>query len=131
MFKFTLCSIFLFALLFACQSNPYQQGEWLYLNNCANCHMDDGSGLGTNIPPLAQTDYLPKHRDDLACIIRYGIQDTLIVNGKLYSQPMAGITKLNETEITNIINYIHHAWGNDLPAISIKDVKAHLDRCEN
>lgn len=92
--------------------------------------MEDGSGLGTNIPPLAQEDYLAENRSKIACIIRYGIQDTIVVNGKTYSQPMAGIKSLNETEITNIINYIHHAWENDLAAISIKEVEEHLSDCE-
>lgn len=130
--KIKVIIFFLLALSIwsACNSNIYQQGEWLYNTNCANCHMEDGTGLGTNIPPLAGADYLALYRNQLACIIRHGIKDTIIVNGKTYSQAMAGHAKLTETEITNIINYIHQAWGNELPPISLVEVMKQLKNCK-
>ena len=73
----------------SCQSNPYVHGEILYENFCANCHMEDGTGLIGNIPPLAGADFLKKYASDLPCIIRYGIQDTIIVNGKEYVTPVS------------------------------------------
>ena len=75
--------------------------------------MEDGSGLGKNIPPLAKADFLTKHADQLACIIRYGIKEPVIVNGITYTTPMEGVPQLTDIEITNVINYINHSWGND------------------
>ena len=92
--------------------------------------MEDGTGLGTNIPPLAKADYLEKHQKQLACFIRYGIKDTIIVNGKTYQQAMAGHADLTENEITNIINYIHHAWGNALSPILFVEVTTQLKNCQ-
>lgn len=113
-----------------CSSKRYEHGEILYQNFCANCHMEDGMGLGGNIPPLAGADFLGKERDRLACIIRYGIQEEIVVNGKTYQEPMLGIEQLSDAEITNVINYISNAWGNELPFVPITEVQASLKECK-
>jgi len=102
----------------------------MYENFCVNCHMEDGSGLGGNIPPLAKADYLTTHADQLACIIRHGISEKLVVNGKEYSTPMAGVPQLTDVEIANIINYINHEWGNNNGYTTIKQVQAQLEKCQ-
>jgi len=117
------------SLLQCSERKPFRQGEILYQNFCANCHMDNGSGLQGLIPPLANADYVEVDPERMACIIRYGLQDTIEVNDTLYRQPMAGIPQLSDFEITNVINYINHAWGNDYGYASFDDVKARLDSC--
>ncbi len=92
--------------------------------------MEDGSGLIGNIPPLASADYLTKHADKIACIIRYGITDPIEVNGKTYTTPMAGVPELKDVEIANIINYINHEWGNDNGYTTIKQVQTQLENCK-
>lgn len=125
--------IFLLALLgvlWQCgERRPFRQGEILYNNFCANCHMADGSGLKGLIPPLAGADYVEADPARTACIIRYGLEDTIVVNDTSYTQPMAGIDKLSDFEITNIINYINQAWGNDYGYTTFDEVKARLDSC--
>lgn len=120
----------LFCFCTACQSNPYKHGEILYQNFCMNCHMEDGTGLVGNIPPLAGADFLVKSKEQLPCIIRYGIQDTLVVNGIAYTAPMEGIPQLTDIEITNIINYINHSWGNDNGFTKPTDVAQYLKACK-
>ncbi|MCB9040325.1 MAG: cytochrome c [Lewinellaceae bacterium] len=117
--------------LFNCERKPHRQGEILYQNFCANCHMDDGSGLAGNIPPLAQSDYVAQNQGRLACIIRYGMEGEVVVNGKMYLNPMAGIPQLSEFEIANIINFINQAWGNDYGYLPLKAVREGLEGCEN
>ena len=63
------------------------------------------------------------------CIIRYGLADTIQVNGKDYWQPMTGIAHLTDIEISNIINYINEAWGNDLGFYPPDKVKETLTVC--
>jgi len=116
--------------LFSCSSNPFPQGERLYAYHCSNCHMPDGSGLKGLIPPLAQSDYLRQHSDQVPCIIRHGAKGEMVVNGKTYNQEMLPIPDLNHFEITNIINYIHHAWGNDLEYRTVEEVQAALENCD-
>lgn len=114
----------------ACKDTPFQQGKILYGNFCANCHMDDGSGLEGLIPPLAQADYYKENVLESACLIRYGMDGPVEVNGRTYNQPMPGTDKLTEFEIANILNYINEAWYDDLPYVKLEDVRAMLKSCK-
>jgi len=92
--------------------------------------MDDGSGLKGLYPPLAGADYLTMNQENLPCIIRYGLSDTILVNQKIYNQAMPGVKDLNEVQITNVINYINHAWGNELQHVKVEDIQESLMGCE-
>ena len=131
MYKFSLIAFVLLAFFFLvnCNQKPYAHGKIMYENFCVNCHMEDGTGLGGNIPPLAGADYLMSHSDKIACLIRYGISEELVVNGKKYTTPMTGVPQLTDVEIANIINYINHEWGNDNGYTTIKQVQAQLEKC--
>lgn len=118
----------MFFYVIAC-SPSRNQGAYLYERECSSCHMPDGSGLGALYPPLADSDYLRNNQGKLACIIKYGITDTLIVNGVQYELPMEGIKKLNEVEITNIINYINTAWNNQIAEQKLEDISLQLKKC--
>ena len=115
-------------VVLSCQ--PFTQGERLYVSNCAVCHMEDGSGLAGLIPTLVDADYLSLGRTNVPCIIKYGNEDTIIVNGVPYGEPMPAFPGLNEVEISNIINYIHTSWGNELPVTSPDEVRSALEMCE-
>ena len=93
--------------------------------------MDDGSGLRGLYPPLAGADYLAKNQDKIACIIRYGLTDSILVNNKIYSQEMPGVKDLNDVQITNIINYVNHAWGNQLNHVKVEDLRKKLRDCKD
>lgn len=116
--------------LSSCDQYPYQQGKILYTNFCENCHGTDGLGLKALIPPLAGSDYLGTNGDKLPCIIRAGIKGEVVVNGKTFNNEMPGTDKLTEFEITNIINYIHTSWGNELPIVEHLQVREWLKPCE-
>ncbi len=124
-----LLSVFLLSLLFACENQTYQSGGRLYKTMCANCHMDSGEGLGALIPPLAGADYLEKNRDKLPCIVRQGLQDTIVVNGKVYAEKMAGMPGLSDIQVTNLLNYINTSWGNNNPPYSYEEVTELLLKC--
>jgi mono/diheme cytochrome c family protein len=115
--------------LSACEPNTFQEGERLYKAQCANCHMDDGIGLSALIPPIAGSDYLPANRDILPCIIRYGLKDTIVVNGKTYAEIMPGVAKLTDVQITNLLNFINNSWGNQNGLYRLEEVQATLEEC--
>lgn len=131
----SFCLYFLFALFISIILSvrcdlPTDQGKVLYNAYCANCHMENGEGLRGLIPPLAKADYLSIYQDDLACIIRNGMKGPITVNGKNYDQEMIGFKDLNEIEISNIVNYINRAWGNNETAKNINQIKANLESCQ-
>lgn len=114
----------------ACQETPYREGARLYKANCANCHMDDGVGLGALIPPIANADYLKTHRDRLPCILKYGLKDSIRVNGQAYAEAMPGVPTLSAIQITNILNYINQNLGNDQPVFQLQEVQNLLENCK-
>ncbi|MFZ4543553.1 MAG: c-type cytochrome [Saprospiraceae bacterium] len=121
----------LIAAIFSCGDSTYSQGQSLYKSKCANCHMEDGTGLAGLIPPLANTDFLLENKDQIACYIRKGLKDPVLVNGDLYTQQvMPAIPSLTDVEITNITNYILTAWGNKGEIMTLDEVKKHLDKCQ-
>lgn len=105
-------------------------GKQLYQRHCLNCHQEDGQGVQLLVPPLAGVDYLSEHREDLPCIIRYGMQGPIQVNGRTYDHPMPGNESLSDGQIYNIIQYIQRAWGNEHQPLSLKEVRERLKACE-
>ena len=112
-----------------CES-PANKGEALYLSKCANCHGDEGKGFSI-YPPLANSDYLVENKDDFACIVYYGIEGEITVNGQKYSQRMLGDPTLSSTQIANLMNYVYGKWGKDKTEVNSEDVERRLNNCES
>lgn len=127
---YILVAVFLIALFPACTPPKYPQGKIMYENFCANCHMDDGTGLAAVIPPLAGSDFLKNNPHLLPCIIHKGLKKKIEVNGTVYDTEMPGAPFLEEFEVTNIINYINTAWGNDFGIVKHMEVREALEKCE-
>ena len=81
------------------------------------------------IPPLAGADYFVQHKEALPCIIRNGLKDTITVNGILFYRAMPGNKDLTETDIANLINYIHKKWYPELPFAGPSKIKVQLEKC--
>ena len=97
---------------------------------CQNCHMENGEGLKGLIPPLAKADYLIKHRSELPCFFRKGLQGNIEVNGVTYGQQqMPANDKFSDFEITNIFNFIDHSWGNNNKLWTVDEVREGLKQC--
>lgn len=120
-----------FTYMSACDDNPYKQSKRYYTQYCANCHMENGEGLRGLIPPLAKADYVVNHRAEIPCVIRKGLKGSIVVNNVPYGQQeMPANSKLTEFEITNILNYIGSAWGNNEPLWTVDEVRKSLKKCE-
>jgi mono/diheme cytochrome c family protein len=133
--KIIYFSFLIFAALFlytSCSDNTFAQGKERYEQLCANCHGNNGEGLGGLIPPLAKSDYLKNNKEMLACIIKNGLQGEIIVNGKSYNQGMPATLSQNLTpaDITNISNYVLSSWENQYGALTLDDVQKQLNGCK-
>ncbi len=114
-------------------SNKYEQylihGKRLYTQNCANCHQNDGTGLGRLIPPLKESDYMKASVANSVCIIKHGLKGEIVVNGVHYHQAMPANPQLTNLEIAEIATYIYNSWGNDGGFIKVQEVNSYLQNC--
>ena len=119
-----------FLIIFhSCRNDLYSDGKWVYEENCQTCHQADGQSLALLIPPLAGSDFLVKSKDMIPCIIKYGLEETIVVNGQEYSGVMYGVKGISDVDITNVINYINNSFGNDNGFTSLDEVQSALEVC--
>lgn len=137
--RYSVVVLLLLALVMACVPGAqrdvkfqqyYAGGEELYQQHCANCHQQDGTGLGKLFPPLAKSDYMDNNRDAVICLIRYGVKGEMIVNGVSYNQEMKGIPSLTDLEIAEITTYIYNSWGNSGEMVEVNQVTKIMAACE-
>lgn len=107
----------------------YVEGERLYKAYCSNCHQSDGSGLGRLYPPLVRSDFMKKNLAEVICLIKYGRNGELWVNGVMYNQPMKGNPGLTELEVAEIATYIYNGWGNVHDRVEVAEVSSILAAC--
>lgn len=106
----------------------FAEGYQLYTTNCANCHQADGKGMANLYPPLVGSKMI-QDKIAMSCIIRNGMKDTIIVNGKAFSRPMPANAALKELEIAEIITYVNMKWGKDSLYTPTETVIKALESC--
>ncbi|MEP1035215.1 cytochrome c [Ekhidna sp.] len=104
------------------------QGAKVYATYCANCHQQDGKGLASLYPPLAESDYLLEDMARAACIVKNGQSKEIVVNGVTYNQMMPG-NPITNLEIAEVLTFIGNAWGNEAGLIGVKDVDKWISEC--
>ena len=92
----------------------FEQGQALYQDNCAVCHMDSGAGNPPTFPALSGNDRL----GDPVRIV------THIHQGEGTMPPFPG---LRVGEISSLTNYVRGAWANDFPGVTTEEVAAVLE----
>lgn len=120
-----MIGVFVFlGLIFSCNSGSSQpqeqtqelkesikRGALVYEDFCMNCHLPDGKGTPNIYPPLADSDYLMKKREESIKAVKYGLAGEITVNGKKYNNAMASLGLLDD-EVADVMNYILNSWGN-------------------
>ncbi len=101
----------------------FSHGKQLYTQYCSNCHMENGEGLGTLIPPLKGADYLLDSVAQMARAIKYGIRGPITVNNIEYNQPMPANPDMTSLEIMELLIYISNAWGNESKPVGLQEVE--------
>jgi len=109
----------------------FTNGRNLYETYCANCHMEQGQGLGQLIPPLKNSDFLLANVPAAARWIKNGLNGKIMVNGKTYDQPMPANAKLTPLEIAEILTFISNSWGNTHGGVTTEEVIEVLNQQAN
>lgn len=134
---FAVCILVILAIGGSCQSEQqlnyaryYTTGKALYEQHCQNCHSSDGSGLGDLIPPLTDSVFFKQNKEKLACIIRYGLNTPIQVNGKVYQEKMPSNESLAELDIAALITYITNSFGNKQGLYDVSKVTLDIKECD-
>ncbi|MCH2042555.1 MAG: cytochrome c [Saprospiraceae bacterium] len=122
--------ILLGVILMSSCGQKYGDGKLVYDTYCENCHMEDGKGLEELYPPLANSDYLRNGGAAIACLIRNGAHEKMLVNGIEFNNAMPANPKITLIEMTNLLNYINNAWGNSNGFTNMRDIETVLDACQ-
>jgi mono/diheme cytochrome c family protein len=104
------------------------EGFTLYQNYCANCHQRDGKGL-ENLYPALSSEYL-MDKSKVICWIKYGVNQPMTVNGKLYHRAMPANPDLKDLEIAEIVTYVYNTWGKQTEITTIQTVQEAIENCK-
>lgn len=135
--KAVLAVAIMTALLNSCSTRDtkfqqyYVQGEQLYIKNCSNCHQKNGTGLGLVYPPLHTSDFMDSHFKEVVCLMKYGREGELMVNGKSFNKAMKGVPSLTDLEIAEIATYIYNTWGREKGMVETARVSEIIATCEH
>ncbi len=99
-----------------------EKGKAVYMQTCFVCHQPGGLGVPGQIPPLAESDFLMKHKEDSIRAVVIGRIGETVVNGKTYKGTMIPLAYLNDDQIANVLTYVRNSWGNNGDAVSAAEV---------
>ena len=107
------------------------QGEQLYNTHCSNCHQKNGKGLGLVYPPVDKSDFVDQKFEEVICLMKHGREGEMMVNGKMFNQPMPGVPSLTELELAEIATYLYNSWGRQKGIVELTQVSEALKSCED
>ena len=139
--KYIVSAIFCSAIaivISACQNESeielakyISNGKDIYQARCQNCHGANGEGLGELAPPLTDTVFLKVNKNKLACYIKNGVDEPMVINGKTYHEKMPGAKDLHTIDITQLTVYITNAFGNNQGMYTQDEVIEDLLNCDS
>ncbi|HEY1288479.1 MAG TPA: c-type cytochrome [Burkholderiales bacterium] len=105
------------------------RGAALYHDQCAGCHMEDGSGQAQVFPPLkANAVVQAKEPGTMLHMILDGARiASTATNPSALAMPAFG-WKLSDEEAADLATYLRAAWGNKAAPVSASDVKKTRER---
>ncbi len=99
-----------------------ERGAVVYEDFCMQCHLPEGKGVPKAFPPLDDSDYLMKKRNESIKAVKYGLSGKITVNGQTYNTAMAPLG-LTDEEVADVMNYITNSWSNtNAKMITVEEV---------
>jgi nitrite reductase (NO-forming)/hydroxylamine reductase len=103
-------------------------GKGIYEANCGACHQPNGKGLPGAFPPLAESDYLLRDREDVLAVALFGLSGPITVNDQEYNGVMPSMGHLKDEDLAAALTYVFNSWGNSLAAVTPAEVAALRDK---
>ncbi|CAZ97863.1 c-type cytochrome [Zobellia galactanivorans] len=127
----TPLALFLFGSVVHAQESvlaeSMMRGSEIYADFCVSCHLENGEGIQSTFPPLANSDYLAQNREASIRGVKYGQQGKMTVNGISYNNIMPSMG-LEDEEIADVMNYIMNSWGNTSKKMVTVDEVAAIEK---
>ena len=112
--NYALATTLLLTFFFAGHSPLAEQsGEELFLQNCAECHQEDGRGISNVYPALAGNELVLGSGVDVALVL-------IIGRGEMPSF----VGAMSSTEMAKVVNYVRNAFGNQCELISAEVIQS-------
>jgi cytochrome c551 len=74
---------------------------------------------------------MDKNFEEVICLIKYGKQGSLVVNGIEFNMTMKGNPTLTELEVAEIATYIYNTWSHQRGVVDVTRVSQLLATCNN
>lgn len=99
------------------------QGEKIYAQQCASCHLQDGSGVAGIYPPLNGNASVtePVGVNATRVVLLGGFSPGTAANPRPYSMPPFA-QQLSDADVAAVVSYIRQAWSNHAPVVQERDV---------
>lgn len=111
------------------RNNREKESQALYEQYCGNCHGPKGEGLRQLYPPLTDPAWLDV--SVATCIIHYGIQGEITVNGQTFTGTMPPQVEIRPDEIAAILSYIRQEFLNEKQKVTIREVNEAIQNCRD
>jgi len=105
-----------------------KRGEQVYKTACMSCHQANGEGQKGAFPPLAGSEWVMGPSQNLINITLHGLKGKIEVKGDEYNGVMIVATPLDDTQISDVLNYVRGNWGNSGRPITVEQVKTLRDK---
>ena len=138
--KYIILAIFsltISTIIYSCQSaseielaSYISNGKDIYIKYCQNCHGANGEGLGELAPPLTDSTFLKENKSKLACFVKNGVKEQMIINGKTYNEKMPAFKQLENIDIAQVIVYVTNSFGNKQGMYQHQLVENDLKNCK-
>ncbi|EHH67732.1 alcohol dehydrogenase cytochrome c subunit precursor [Gluconobacter morbifer G707] len=104
---------------------PGNPGAKVYLDNCAICHMNDGTGVNRMFPPLAGNPVvITDNATSLVNVVAFGgvLPPT---NSAPSAVAMPGFKDhLSDQQMADVVNFMRKAWNNNAPGkVTASDIQ--------
>jgi len=98
-----------------------ERGAEFYLSRCASCHGEDGKGIASLAPPLADSPWVTHSSERLARIMLQGLQGPIEVAGTTWNGVMPGHqaqAEFDDEVASGLMTHLHRSWGHKGRAIN-------------
>ncbi len=105
------------------------RGEAVYRDQCAGCHMENGTGQERAFPPLRGNAVVQaKEPGTMLHMILDGAQIAATKSNPSGLKMPSFDWKLSDQDVADLATYLRAAWGNKASPVSVSDVKKTRER---